>query len=883
MLRRLRFLLTRHRFDSDLEEEMRLHRELRAQKMGSAEAAQRRFGNNLRLQEESRDAWGWAWLESLAQDLRYALRQLKNNPIFTASAVCTLALGIGANAALFTLVNALLLKPLPIHDPNRLVQLSTNRAEVPTAFCYRALEAVDQTTRTLTGLFTWYGTNLSLGQGVDAQPIYGAVASGNAFQTLGIRPLAGRFFDATDDSASAPFVAVLSARFWQSKFNSNPQVIGKTILLDRHPFLVLGIMPRSFLGMSIGDSPNVIIPIHASALLHPQHDILHDVSNWWLPIFGRLKPGVSMQQANAELHVLSRPVFQSITPPGLTPTEAREFFAQSLLVIPGSMGARFVADRYRQPLLILIAISGLVLLIACVNIANLLLARAAARSREISIRLAIGAARWRVIRQLFTESLLLSLFGTLLGSFLAWCSIRLAVKFLPFTLDLTPDWHTVGFLAALVVVTALLFGAVPAFSGTDFKASEVLKQGRAGSKHRNRLNRLLICGQIALSLVLLMSALLFIQTFVELKWQNLGFDRHNLVFVGLNSERSGLQSSSLARFYGDLLGKLTALPSVRSVGLTSVTPMTGIFSWDDLSPDLWPHLSRAERTLYTEQISPDYFQTMRQPILQGRAFNRTDIAPSKPQPAIITEAAAQTYFPKGSAVGQLLRVDVNEDSTYRIVGVVRDSKIGTLRDKHLRVIYTDAMHAVGTEHNAFTHRSSWTLAIRIDSNPAPVLSAIRTFVKHSRRDVVVSDDLPIGNLIDQSLRTERTMAILATFFAAVTAILVALGLYGLLAYTVTRRTTEIGVRLALGASRKGVLWLILRDALALTIFGVLLGIPVVLFSGRLIASMLYGTSAGNPTLLATAALLMVGITALAGFLPAWRAAKVDPTVALRWE
>ncbi len=883
MLRRLRFLLTRRQFDSDLEEEMRLHQELRAQKSGDSEVAQRRFGNNTRLKEESREAYGWTWLESVVQDLRYAVRVLRRSPVFTTSAVVTLALGIGANAALFTLVNALLLKPLPIPNPNRLVELSSDRAEASTAFCYRALEFIAQRTKTVAGLFTWYGTNRTVGQNIDAQTISGAVASGNAFQTLGIKPQIGRFFTPEDDKPSAPLVVILSDHFWRSRFNGNPHILGRTILLDRHRFVILGVAPKSFYGMSIGENPKFIIPIHAAALLDPQHDVLHETNNWWLPIFGRLQSGVSMQQANTELRVLSRPVFQSIAPAALSPTDLRDYYAQKLLAVPGAMGAQFVADQYRQPLLILLAISGLVLLVACVNIANLLLARAAARSREISVRLAVGAPRWRVIRQLLTESVLLALLGTVFGTLLAWSSLGLAVKILPFTLDLAPDWRIAAFLAALAVATALVFGAAPAIAGTDLPASEVLKQGRAGSSRSNRINSFLICGQIALSLVLLMGAFLFIRTFENLRWQNLGFDSRNLVFVGLDSGRSGLKGPALAHFYRELLTSVGRLSSVRSIGLTSLTPMTGSFSWDDLSPDLWPSLSRAERTLYTQQVSPDYFQTMRITVLQGRAFTPGDAAPSEPQPAIITTSAARTYFPKGPAVGQLLRVDTNKENRYRIVGVVRDSKIGTLRDRQIRALYTDAEHAIGTEHNAFAHRSNWTLAIRVQENPSRVLAAIRAFVKRSGKDITVSDDLPVNSLIDQGLRTERTMAILASFFAAVTAILVALGLYGLLAYTVTRRTTEIGVRLALGATQKSVLWLILKDALFLTIVGICVGIPAVLLSGKLISSMLYGTSASDPVTLSITALLMLLIAALAGFLPAWRAAKVDPTIALRWE
>ena len=880
---RLQFLFHRRRLEADLDEEMRLHRELRAQKVGDSGAAQRRFGNTTRLKEDSREAWTWPLLESVAQDIRYAARVLKNSPVFTISAVAALALGIGANTALFTLVNALLLTPLPIHEPNRLMQLSTDRETVPTAFCYRALEGLAPRTKTLESLFTWYSTNLSLGQSVDKQTTHGAVASGNAFRTLGIHPEIGRFFISQDDSPQSPFVAIISDHLWQSKFNRNPNVLGKTISLDRHPFAILGVLPKNFYGMSMGENPNFVIPIHAAALLDPQHDVLHETNNWWLPIFGRLTPGVSMPQANAELRVLSRSVFQTIAPDGLSPSEARQFFGQTLLVISGAKGPQFVADQYRQPLLILIAISGLVLLVACINIASLLLARAAARSREISVRLAVGAARWRIIRQLLTESFLLSTLGATIGALLAWAALPLIARFLPFTVHLAPDWRIASFLALLVILTALLFGAAPAFAGTDFGANEVLKQGRAVSPRHNRLNKILVSGQIALSLVLLMGAFLFIQTFENLKWQDLGFNRQNLIFVGIDSGPSGLHGSPLAEFYKNLLNRAAQVSLVKSVSLASLTPITGAFSWSDLSPDLWPNLNHAERMLYTQQISTDYFQTMGIPILQGRAFSSADAAPSQPQPAVITETAARTYFPKHSAVGQILKVDTNKRNCYRIIGVVRDSKIGTLRDQRIRAIYTDVMHAVGTEHNPFTHRSDWALAIRVKGDPDPALAALRSFVKQSGKDVVVTDDLSINTLVDQGLRTQRIMAILASCFAAITALLVALGLYGLLAYTVTRRTNEIGIRLALGAPRNAVLWLIVQDALLLTGLGILIGIPAVLASSKLIASMLYEAKASDPILLVVTICSILLIAAIASILPAWRATRVDPATALRWE
>jgi predicted permease len=883
MLRRLRFLFfTRRRFDRELEEEMRLHRELRAQKLGNANAAGLRFGNILRLREESRDAWGWNWVESVAQDLRYAIRVLKASPLFTVAAVLTLALGIGANAALFTLVNALLLKPLPIYQPQRLARLillSDN--EAGDAFCYPALEAIAQNAKTLRDVFTWYSTSVSLGRGTDARTLPAATASGSAFVALGIQPQVGRFFTPQDDSTGAPLVAVLTDRFWQSEYNRDAHVIGKTLLLKDHSFLVIGVAPRSFSGLSVGEAPDLIIPFTANALLNPGPDMLHQGNVWWLPVFARLNPGVSLQQANTELRVLSAPVLHAVEPPRLTHSEAREYFAQTLGVKSGAMGAQFVSDRYRHPLLILIGISALVLLVACVNIASLLLARTAARSREIAVRLAVGAARWRVVRQFLTESLLLSLLGALAGILVAWCAIGLSVRFLPFTLDLAPDWHIVAFLASLVLLTAFLFGTAPALLGTDLHASEVLKQGKVARGPRNSVNSLLVSAQVALSLVLLMGATLFIATFENLKWQNLGFDRHNLLFVSLNTQPAGLKGTTLAHFYQQLLERVNTLPGVRNASLSNLTPMTGGYSSDEFSSALWPALSRAQRTVYTHSVSPRYFATMRIPLEAGRDFNPADAATVEPPPAILTATAAHTFFPNGNALGQILHED--ERTAYRIVGTVRDTKFASLRDPQSRALYTDAFTNADIKKSRFMFSyASWTLAIRTTGNPDPVVAALRSIVKQANANITLTES-PLDTLIDSGLRTEQIVAILSAFFAAVTALLVALGLYGLLAYTVTRRTTEIGVRLALGASRQSVLWLILKDALMLTAWGIFIGIPAVLVAGKLISSMLYGISPSNPATLARCVLIMLAIAASAGLIPAWRAAKVDPSTALRWE
>ncbi|HEY1212250.1 MAG TPA: ABC transporter permease, partial [Bryobacteraceae bacterium] len=825
---------------------------------------------------------GLIWLESVAKDIRYALRVLKRSPVFTVSTIATLALGIGANAALFTLVDALLLKPLPVHDPGRLVRLTIKGALDLNVFCLPALTELSRRTQTLNGLFVSVGSSFLLGPSTNTKHIQGAVISGQMYRTLGIQAEAGRLIAPGDDQDTDPFAAVLSDRFWQSEFNRDPTIIGRTILLDRHPFVVIGVTPKSFFGMSIGEWPDVTIPIHASALLNPKRNVLRRTDMWWMPIFGRLKPGVSLQQANADLRVLSKPVLASILPSDMGTTETKEYFSQILGVVPGAMGAQSISDKYQKPLLLLIAISGLVLLIACVNISGLLLARAASRSREISIRLAVGGGRWRIVRQLITESALLSLGGTGLGALLAWCSLGALLRFLPFTLDLSPDLRVVAFLSGLAIVTALLFGTLPALQSTGLHASESLKQGRIGpSKDRLKLSSLLVSGQIALSIVLVTGAFLFIRTFENLKWQNLGFNRAHLLAFGLEPGPSQISGPQLAAFYNGLLSRLESLPNVDSASLVSQTPMTGGYYSGELSADLWPNLSRSERTVYIYQITPGFFKTMETPLLEGRDFSSSDATSAQPPPAIISKSAAQTYFPHGSAVGQILRVD--NKTSYRIVGIARDAKYATLRESQALTLYTDAMQNTAAPDSPFAKRTTWCLVVRSSNSLSLVSSAIQSFIKRSGTDVVATRNLPINEQINAALRTERTVALLAAFFAAVAALLVAIGLYGLLAYSVTRRTAEIGVRFALGATRNGVLWLILKDALLYTLAGTLIGIPAVLASGKLVASMLYGTKASDPALLAVTMIAILLVAALASFIPAWHAAKVDPTIALRCE
>ena len=590
------------------------------------------------------------WFEATRQDVLYALRILRGNPIFTLSAVLTLALGIGANTAIFTLLDNLLLRPLPVRDPGTLMQIGI-RGQAEDVFCYPALTAIQQRSKTIEGLFTWIGSDYSLGWGVDARSINGANASGAVYKTLGIKAQAGRLFNEGDDTDSAAPVAVISDRFWQSEYHRNPAAIGQTLLLDRHPFTIIGVTPRSFLGIFAGAAPAITIPIHASARLHPKWDMLHQKNTWWLPIFGRLAPGATMAQAQAEMKVISPRVLKDIDP-GVDGDDAKEYFQQSLYVMPAGSGDGWLAKRYAKPLSVLIGVSALLLLIACVNLANLMLARAAARSKEMSVRLAVGASRPRLIRQLLTESLLLSFSGAILGAFFAMWGTAIALKFLPLALNVTPEWRILAYLAALAVITGILFGIAPALRGTNVAPNEALKQGASAIRGGGlRLAGMLVALQVALSVMLLLSALLFARTLKNLSSQNTGYQTANLAFVEIDTERAGMTGSQQVQFYRDLLARLRAERFVRSASLMAVVPLSGGDSWDDLSREFWPNLKQNERKLHNDRVSDGYFSTAGIPMLQGRDFNAHDGASHGEKPGILNALAARTYFPMETRSG----------------------------------------------------------------------------------------------------------------------------------------------------------------------------------------------------------------------------------------
>ncbi len=873
----------RKRLDRELAAEMKEHLAERVEELmeaGESEqdaiaSARRQFGNVTQQQEESREVWGWNGLEQIAQDARFAGRMLRKSPLLTVAAILTLTLGIGANTAIFTLIDKLLLRPLPVRDPERLVQLVEGKSE-STIFGYIALPAIEQRSKTLEQLFTWSNTQLQSGWGADARVLSGAVASGNVYRALGLHAQIGRLFGPADDAPGAPAVAVLSDRYWESEFHRDPKVIGRKLTLERHPFTVIGVTPGDFQSVFAGAAPVITIPFRINSDLHPKWDMLHTRRMRWLSILGRLKPGVTMAAAQAELAVLTPQITEATTEPGapIDPAEDRFFSVRS-----GATGTSWNSQEFRKALFVLVAVSGLVLLIACVNLANLLMARAAAREKELSVRVALGAGRGRLIRQLLTESLLLSSVGALLGIGFAWWGTALALKVLPVTLDPSPDWRVLSYLTGLAIATGILFGVVPAVRGTDLGANRGLKQARIGLERRTwSLGNGLVATQVALSAMLLLGALLFVRTLQNLKTEATGFSRENLGYIALDSERSGMNAKQLLHFYDDLLVKVRALPAVRAASLSSVVPLTGSWIGFTLDAKQSPHLSQAERTICTNRVAPGYFKTLGIPIEQGRDFDEQDTA-SKEKLAILNVSAAHTLFPHG-AVGQLLREDKD---AYRVIGVVGDAKYASLKDPAPRTMFQSAIEGQEMAANGMMAGTIWNLVVSARTDLGPVIAAVREFIRSSKQDVSIEQAMPLNEQINGSLFMERLLAILTSFFAALAAALVAIGLYGVLGYMVTRRTSEIGVRLALGAPTQQIWWMILSQAFVVIATGTLVGVAGGVACQKLVSAMLFEAKPTDPAMIAATVGFLVALGLLAGFFPARRASRLDPMVALRQE
>jgi putative ABC transport system permease protein len=820
---------------------------------------------------------------TLWQTLRYTLRTLAKSPVFTAVAILSLALGIGANTAIFTLINALLLRDLPVRDPQRLVQLAAARPDGNVPFSYPMLREVERNQRVFTGLVGWGGGGM---WNVEANGTLSrdnlTSVTGNCYSELGVTPLLGRLFvpaDSDPASGMSSQVVVLGYAFWQRRFGASLDVVGKQIRIEGHPFTIVGVTRKWFTGMNIGAPPDLTIPITAFPALAEGNEFnLENRSLLWLFVTARLKDGVTIEQAHAQLQSFWPEVLRA-TASTETPGPRRDrFLSMGIAITPAAKGfSTGIRFEFVRPLYVLAVIVGLILLVACVNLANLMLARAASRAHEMSVRAAIGASRWSLAQQVFTESLVLSLSGALLGlAFANWGSHLLVVLItqqneVPVSLDLAPDPRVLSLTIAIAVLTGIFFALAPAWRASREDPALVLQRGARGlGGGTGKLNRALIVTQVALSMVLLLGAGLLVGRFEKLRHLDLGFRKESVLQIGLYPRPGGYQNLNASAYHQEVLGRVNALPGVTSAsfsGLSIPEPQ----AWHDAVSGASADPAIAHIDANATEVSPSFFQTLGIPLLQGRIFNDVD-DDHHPHVAVVSAALASRLFPAGDALGKAVHFGVMPDyQNLQIIGIVADARVINLRDASRPVLYFSALQ----------YPRAWgNLIVRTAESPDAVAKSVSREIDSLGHEYAYSTKT-IAQVVSGQLAEERVIALLSGFFAVLALLLASIGLYGLMSYAVTRRIREIGIRVALGAQRENILWIVLRETLALALIGLAIGIPCAIAACRLISTMLFGLSPSDLPTIAVVSLLLLLVALFAGYIPARRASSIDPLVALR--
>ncbi|HMF77172.1 MAG TPA: ABC transporter permease [Bryobacteraceae bacterium] len=856
-------------------------------------AARLRMGNYTIQKERTRDMNVAAWLDSTRADLLYGLRQLRLSPGFAAIAVLSLGLGIGANAAIFQLVNAIRLKTLPVQNPQDLVSIDFEKGatrpgswySLNAALTFAQWEQIHAQQQAFTGVLAWSSERFNLANGGEVRLAEGLYASDNFFRVLGVDALLGRTFTAQDDSGTCNAGAVLSYAFWQREFGGDPGVLERTVSLDGYPIPVIGVTPPSFFGVQVGSRYDLAVPICADRLLaKDKRSRIPMSAAWWLSIMGRLKPGWTAVSATAHLHTLSPGIMRATLPAGYVPGLAKRFLQNKLAATEAGTGISELRQQYERPLWLLMATTGLVLLIACANLANLLLARATVREREIAVRLAMGASRWRLIRQLLAESLLLAIAGAALGAALALALSHALVAFIttsdnPLFIDLAPDWRMLSFTATLGIFTCLLFGLLPAWRATyPSPASAMRSGGRSVTAGRTQfsLRRALVAIQVALSLALLFGALLFVRNLHNLLTVDAGFKPRGILTVNIDFGKAQYPEERRLAVYRDLVDRLSAIPGVVSAAQVSITPVSGA-TWDNLvGPGATPAATRGKQAFFS-QPGPGYFRTMGTPVIAGREFNDYD-TPASPKVAIVNELFARTFFGGANPVGRTFHMAADAgkpEPSFQIVGLVRNTKYRELREDFRPIAFFPIAQAENPGPAA-------TFVLRIAGRPAQIMSAAKASVAAMSSSMGI-EFRPFSAQLQDSLLRDRLMATLSGGFGFFAGLLATLGLYGVMAYMVAQRRNEIGVRVALGANRARVTRLILREAVLLLVLGLAAGTFLALWAGKAAATLLFELQPYDAISLVAASVLLTAIALVASYVPARRAAALDPMAALRME
>jgi predicted permease len=897
LFRRLRTLFRKDQLNEQLSDELRFHLEKQVEQNRAAGmsaedaryAALRKFGGVEQVKENCRDTWGARFIETLLQDIRFGLRMLAKNPGFTAVAVLTLAIGIGANTAIFSLIDAVMLRMLPVPRPDELQQvrmLNPRRGgEGNTSFTNPLWEQVRDRQDVFSGVFAWDDERFDLAQGGAVHYANGLWVSGDFFKTLELRPAAGRLITTSDDQRGCPGTAVLSYGFWQEHYGGAPSAMGSTLTLSTHPFEVVGVAPPGFFGMDVGSKFDVAIPICAAAIFDGKTSRLDHRSWWWLRVAGRAKPGVSLSQLAAGLRVLSPQVFSAALPQNWPPNYQKDFLQRVLVTTPAATGTSSLRRQFDRPLQLLMVVVGLVLLIACANIASLMLARAATRQKDLAVRQALGAGRFRLIRQLLTECVLLSTAGALAGILFARWGTSLLVRFISTArntvfLDLSFDSRVLGFTVAIAVFTSVLFGLLPALRATRVSLTWAMKGRQAIESERPgrlRSRHGIVASQVALSLVLLVAAGLFLRSFAKLATLDIGFDRNNVLMVGTNLETAKVPPDRQLATYEQIESRLRALPGVVSVGRSVMTPVSGAGWNSDIHTEWSKAVTGDDASAWFNFISPGYFATLRMTLLAGRNFGSSDTE-TAPKVAVVNQTLAHRFFPNLDPVGKTFRITGESGKPgppIEVVGVVKDSKYETLREEASPIAFFPATQVL-------EHSEQETFEVRTGILPSALVSAVQSAVADVNKQIPLEFHT-LAEQVNDSMVQERMLALLSGFFGALALLLAMIGLYGTLSYLVAQRQTEFGIRMALGAEPGSILRLVMRNVITLLAAGIVAGVGISLAATRVLRELLFGLGPHDTvTMLAAVAVLSV-VALIAGYLPARRATKVQPMVALRNE
>lgn len=876
-LRRLKYLRPsyRHAQEREMEAEMQSVKEMAAE-----DAAERSLGNLTLAREDARAVWGWTWLTSLAADVRYALRVLRKEHSFTAVAILSLALGIGANAAIFSIIDALLLQSLPVRDPASLVLLDQSNLSY---FTYQRF--AENSGAVFSGTFARWSDQRDVDSGGGPVRANVELVTGSYFPTLGVQPLYGRAIGPIDDDRGHPLpVAVISYGLWQRAYGGAPSAIGRAIRVQRAPFTIIGVAPPEFFGVVVGDAPDVWLPLSNLASVYPGQNWLEDRNSNFLDIFGRLRPGVTAERASAAL----TPVLietQLLRAGDITDADRAEIRKAKLKLQPAARGISWLRYRFSQPLHIVFAMVAMALLLACVNLMNLEAARVRERRKELAVRLAIGGGRLRVARQVFTESLLLALAGGACGLLICSPVARTLESLMssgdPVRLPLGINFQLLAFVAAVSMAAAIVFGALPAWRSTRGEILPAIQQGSGAAKSppASRLfGRGVAALQIALSLILVAGALLFAGSLYKLLHLDTGLERAHLLVLEVNPLDAGYKDERATALKRRLAARLAALPGVRSSSSSTIGVYTGrsmstyveLEGQSSIPPDPYA---------WYDQVGPHYFSTVGARLIAGRDFSERDDRAAPPV-MIVNEEFARFYFAGGNPIGRTVLV-IEEwkkpKIACQIIGVVNDMRIsGNIRENPPRYFYLPAYQ---------TKEVPWStrFLVRTTGDPRALFPALRAAVRAEDPTLPIDSVDTAAGLLGRALSRDRLIAVLSAAFGLLALSLAAIGIYGLLSYEVARRTGEMGIRMALGATRAAIVRLILSEIAGVAAIGVAIGGAAALAAGKLVAGLVFGLRPNDPAVLAAAAVVLIGVALSAGFWPARRAARLDPMAALRME